>query len=283
MSNQTEPGLAKWPFFLGDAVLLVVAGFICAQNKLPLGHWELACLLVSGAAGAGLAVVPFVLEYRAAIRLGETSALTSTVAQIQNLDLLAVQISAATAQWQIVQEQSSKTVGAAREIAERMTAETAAFSEFLQKANDGEKANLRLEVEKLRRVENDWLQIIVRMLDHTYALHQAALRSGQPGLIEQLGHFQNACRDVARRIGLVPFAPAVDELYDPQCHQLADAEAGCGPGAQVGDTLATGYTYQGRMLRPALVALQSAVNGKPAAPEINHKASKEMLQEETLL
>jgi len=283
MSNQTEPRLSKWPFFLGDAILLVVAGFICVQNKLPMGHWELVCLLLSGAAGAVLAVIPFVLEYRAAVRLGETGALTSTVAQIQNLDLLAVQISAATAQWQIVQEQSSKSVGAAREIAERMTAETAAFTDFLQKANDGEKTNLRLEVEKLRRVENDWLQIIVRMLDHTYALHQAALRSGQPGLIEQLGHFQNACRDVARRIGLVPFVPAVDEMYDPQCHQLADPEAAVPFGGQVGDTLATGYTYQGRLLRPALVALQTPVNGKPASPEINHQASKGLLQEETLL
>jgi len=68
------------------------------------------------------------------------------VEQIHGLEQIAGQISGATAQWQTIQEQSAKTAGAAREISERMTAEAAAFGEFLQKANDGEKANLRLEI-----------------------------------------------------------------------------------------------------------------------------------------
>ena len=58
---------------------------------------------------------------------------------------------------------------------------------------------VRLEVEKLRRAEGEWLQVLVRVLDHVYALHLGALRSGQPNLIEQLSNFQNACRDAARR------------------------------------------------------------------------------------
>jgi hypothetical protein len=137
-----------------------------------------------------------------------------------------------------------------------MTAEVKSFSEFMERANDTEKANLRLEAEKLRRVEGEWLAILVRVLDHVYALHQAGLRSRQPSLVEQLTHFQNACLDAARRVGLAPFSPAPDEAFDTQRHQAAESNGKPPDGAVVSQTLATGYTFQGRFLRPALVRLR---------------------------
>ncbi|MDB6111533.1 MAG: hypothetical protein JWR69_3283 [Pedosphaera sp.] len=290
MSNQTDPKLSKWPFFLGDAVLIGLAYFLYSQSKLSMGHWDIAFTLVCCTVGAGFCVAPFLIEYRAVVRLSEANALVSAADQMKNLELVAVHISAATAQWQVVQEQSGKTVGAAKDIAERLTTEAAAFSEFLQKSNDGEKANLRLEVEKLRRAENDWLQVIVRTLDHVYALHHAGLRSGQSGLIEQLGQFQNACRDAARRIGLVPFAPAPGEPFNPQLHQLADGQTPPSADAKVGDALATGYTMQGQLLRPALIALQAEIVLAAPAPvsevatlELEEKAAPRLLEEQSLL
>jgi molecular chaperone GrpE (heat shock protein) len=289
--NQTEPKLLKWPFFLGDAVLVGLAYFVYSQHKLPMTPWEIAFFVASGALGAFLGVAPFLLEYRAAMKLSATHTLAATIAQIQNIEQAACQIGAATAQWQIVQQQSAKTVGTAKEVAERMGAEAAAFTEFLRKANDSEKATLRLEVEKLRRAEGDWLQIIVRLLDHTYALHQAAVRSGQAGVIEQLTNFQNACRDVARRVGLVAFAPAPNDAFDAQWHQLADPQVAPPADAQVGETIATGYTFQGQLLRPALVALQSAEMSvkeilqrkQPAALEVADKPATPLLEEQALL
>jgi len=243
--------------------------------------------LLAGVLGALLAVMPFLFEYWAAVKLVETSGLVSTVEQIRHLELLAVQISAATAQWQLVQEYSASTVTAAREISDKMVAEAAAFTEFLKKTNDGEKSSLRLEVEKLRRVEAEWLQVVVRLLDHTYALFKAAERSGQPGLIEQMGNFQNSCRDVARRIGLAPFAPKVNEPFDAERHQPAESQGAPVPGARVLEAVATGYTYQGRLLRPALVALDNprAVEGleQSAAPEVDDKQPKKALIKESLL
>ncbi len=144
-----------------------------------------------------------------------------------------------------------------------------AFTEFMQRANDSERATLRLEVEKLRRAEADWLQVLVRMLDHVYALHQGALRSGQPNLIEQLGSFQNACRDAARRVGLTPFAPNEAEPFDAQRHQLVEDGAQPPPDAVVAETIAAGYTFQGRPLRPALVRLRESPAAVAAAsPEV---------------
>jgi molecular chaperone GrpE (heat shock protein) len=112
---------------------------------------------------------------------------------------------------------------------------------------------------QLPRAEGDWLQVLVRLLDHVYALHQAALRSRQPSLIDQLAQFQNACRDTARRVGLTPFVAAPAEPFDQQRHQLMDADAKPEAGAVVEETLATGYTFQGQLVRPALVRLS---NGK---------------------
>jgi hypothetical protein len=135
----------------------------------------------------------------------------------------------------------------------------------LQKSNDGEKATLKLEVEKLRRAEAEWVQIVVRMLDHVFALHQGALRSGQPNLIGQLGNFQNACRDAARRVGLAPFTAEPGEAFDAQRHQLIDGDPQRAAGAKVEETVATGYTFQGKILRPALVRLHGESGGSAAA------------------
>jgi molecular chaperone GrpE (heat shock protein) len=79
-------------------------------------------------------------------------------------------------------------------------------------------------------------------------------------LIEQLGNFQTACRDAARRVGLIPYAAGAAEPFDAQKHQLVDVEAKAPPGAIVAETVASGYTFQGRLIRPALVRL---TNGQP--------------------
>ena len=262
MREPIPPRLPKWPFLAGDALLLGSAYFIYARSELPLGQWQLAWAVFCVAAGAALGVAPFLLEYRALVRIAEAAALTTVMAQVQKLEALAGEIRTATGQWETVQEQADKTAAAALGIAERMTAEVQSFNEFMQRVNDTEKANLRLEVEKLRRGEGEWLNILVRVLDHVYALHQAALRSGQPNLIEQLTHFQEACRDAARRVGLAPFSAEPDESFDAGRHQWSEGDGKPPDGAVVEETLASGYTFQGRMIRAAVVRLRQG--GRPA-------------------
>ena len=256
MSELNAPKLSKWPFLLGDGLLVAMACFICFQSKFALGHWELCFVVLCVVGGALLGIAPFLLEYDALVKVVEAGSLTTVVSQLQDLQGIAGQISGATSQWQDVHVAAEKTANAAHEIGERMTSEVKAFTEFMQRANDSEKANLRLEVEKLRRAEGDWLQVLVRMLDHVFALHQGALRSGQPALIEQVGNFQSACRDAARRVGLTPFAANEAEPFDAKRHQLIGEGPTPPPDAVVADTVAAGYTYQGRLLRPALVRLR---------------------------
>jgi molecular chaperone GrpE (heat shock protein) len=258
MHEPLAPKLSKWPFFLGDLLMLGGAGLIYSTAVSPLTVWQAALIAGSVAGGAVLTILPFMLEYRVVARLAESERLEDVVGQIRNIESIAEQIATATARWQGVQEVADRVAGTAKAIAERMSVEAKAFAEFLQKANDTEKANLRLEADKLRRAETDWVHVMVRMLDHVYALHVAAVRSGQPKLIAQLDQFQHACRDAARRIGLTPFAADAAELFDAQRHQLLEGQEHPAEGAKIAETVATGYTFQGRLLRPALVRLEGA-------------------------
>lgn len=271
MRNESELRLSKVPFFAGDLVLLAAAYFLSRQAP---GAWQMTLLAACVAGGSLLSIIPFILEYRLTARLAESNALATVSGLLENLEHLAEQISGATGRWQNVQESADKTGVAARSIADRMEAELRSFTEFMQKANDSEKANLRLEVEKLHRMEGEWLQVSVRMLDHVFALHQGAMRSGQPNLIAQLTHFQNACLDAVRRVGLTPFLPSPSEPFDSRRHQLVEGQELPAAGATVGATIATGYTYQGRLLRPALVRLSE--NGQASVAVAEDGAPEEI-------
>ena len=144
MNDTSAPKLVKWPFLIGDLLLLVVAAGVVYQQITPLSF--ASSLLVVGcvALGAWLGVTPFLVEYRAQVKFAEASQLTAAIDQIKHLQTVGEQISGATAQWQTVQELSAKSVSAANEIGERMAAEAKGFAEFMQKANDTEKGHLRL-------------------------------------------------------------------------------------------------------------------------------------------
>jgi len=87
--------------------------------------------------------------------------------------------------------------------------------------------------------------------------------------MEQLGAFQNACRETARRVGVTPFTPEPSELFDPQRHQSMEGDAQPAPGSLIQETLAAGYTFQGRMVRPALVRLSNDNRQMDSASKTN--------------
>ncbi len=279
MSDSNELRVAKWPFFAGNLILLGLACFIYWQAPQgPLKPWEITAGAVCILLGTGLAVTPYILEYRALVKYGAlnrliaTSALCTATEKIQNLEALVGHITNASEQWQDAKTHADKTADAAREISDRMSAELKDFTSFMQKAGEGEKATLRLEVDKLRRAENEWLGILVFILDHVHALNRAAARSGQQTLIAQLGQFQNACRDAARRVGLIPTLAEPGEPFDPQRHQLTEGET-AGEGAVVTEMLATGYSFQGRPLRPIVVSVQKS---KTVADASSAKAQSQL-------
>jgi molecular chaperone GrpE (heat shock protein) len=254
--NGLTKTLPLWPFLIVDLVFLALAGFIFQQSHRPLVWWEVGALILCAALGAAAFILPVLQRNTDRQTLLQAEKLADTAGKIQALEQLAAQIAQATSQWQAIQDTAAKTAQTSATLAQNMSSEAKAFTEFLQKANDLERSHLRLEIEKLRRAEADWLQIVVRLLDQVHALFQAAQQSGQPGLIAQIGHFQNACREIPRRVGLnaVPALPG--EAFDPMRHQLQNDAPGPDAPVSILDCVAPGYTYQGQLLRRPLVRLQ---------------------------
>ena len=178
--NQPVPRLSKLPFLIGD-ILLIAAAIYVAQFGQLLGQWQYVAIISALAFGAWLFAWPFVLEFRAATKIAEASALNDVTTKIGDLNKVTTSISSAILEWQHVQQSSTQFVTSAQHIAEQMTDEARRFGELMSKLHENEKNHLRLEVEKLRRVEGDWLGVTVRMLDHVHALHCAGLRSGSTG------------------------------------------------------------------------------------------------------
>src|SRR3954447_18777297 len=69
------PKISKWPFLVGDLLIIACAACIALYGG-SLGQWQFAAMVGAVAFGAWLAVWPFVLEFRAATKLLETSALS---------------------------------------------------------------------------------------------------------------------------------------------------------------------------------------------------------------
>jgi molecular chaperone GrpE (heat shock protein) len=258
MNDRNAPRLKKWPFYLADVALVGLAVWVLNHYPHPLAGWAATLIIACVVVAALLAVWPFRLEYDTDVRLFESSRVTTAAEAIRNLEDTARQIQQATGQWQSVQEISGKTAQAARDIADRMTAEARAFSEFMAKANDSEKSTMRLEIEKLRRNEGQWLQVLVHTLDHVHALYQAGSRSGQPNLAAQLGAFQAACRDLARRVGLVAIDAEVDQPFDSAQHEPVQGQPQPDGPAHVAQVVAAGFSFQGQILRRPVVALKAA-------------------------
>lgn len=262
MSLSEAPRTPKWPYLLAD-VLLVAAAAAVAWKAAPVWTWrEIALVGGLTALGAWILILPFLKDHEAAVKLFEQVNLASATDKLGTLEKAGQQISAATAQWQEIQSVSARTVTAAGDIADRIAAEAKGFTDFLAKANDGEKANLRLEIEKLRRSEKDSLQVVIHLMDHCFALFQAAVASGQPQLIQQIGNYRNACIDATRRVGILPYEAQPGEAFDAERHEVSDGSE-APHGATIERTVAWGYTFQGLGVRRIQVALRTSDDTSP--------------------
>lgn len=256
MSLSNQPyRIAKTPFLIGDLLLLAMAGWIIWDvGGLPAGFQlgiVVGCLVV----GMFFSTLPFLLDYRAELKRGEINEFQNLAKQLQALTQLEEHIRHATGQWQSIQDHCVSAVQNADKIAESMAQESTRFVEVMQSMDVSEKEHLRVEAEKLRRSEREWLQAAVRVLDHVFALHKAAVQSGQPKLISQISNFQHAVVDVLRRMGLMPHEAELGASYSKELHQVMGEDHKKLTQPAVAETLAPGFTFQGRLVRPPLVRL----------------------------
>ncbi|MBI1178174.1 nucleotide exchange factor GrpE [bacterium] len=264
MSQKPAPRINKIPFLVTDLVCLGAALGIIYWSRTPVGGTQTLAIVACVAVGAWVCVIPFLRDHDADLRFAEADRLADTVNQIGQMKTIASQIQGATAQWQTFQENAEKATTSMREMAGQLTTDAQNFAEAMKQSNDAEKAALRLEVEKRQRGEGEWLKILVGMLDHVHALYQAGVRSGQQNVIQQLTGFQAACRDLGRRVGLVAIEANPGEAFNPGTHRIPGEDQAVADGMTIAGTLATGFSFQGQLIRPVLVSLQENSNA-PAA------------------
>jgi len=273
MSELTAPKIPKWPFIVGDVWLLLMAWLVYFESdpEAPFNGLEAFWCFACVATGAWVMVWPFLKEFQARADLTEATELAASVEKISSLEVLAKQVENATEQWLHVEDRANEINATSKEIAGRINAEAREFTEFLQKANDAEKNHLRLEVDKLNRAQVDWVKVVTGMLDHVFALNQAGRQSGQEKLVRQLDNFQAACRDVARRVGVVTHLPKPEEEFDAAKHQLRDSEAEPEAGAKIIGIAAQGLSHQGQVLRKAVVVIEGEELGQAPPDAVKPK------------
>jgi hypothetical protein len=257
MSESKAPKIPKWPFIVGDVVLLLTAVLLLNKIEGEFGMLEAFWCLACVGGGAWIMALPFLKEFQAQTELTEVRELAASVDKVDSLEMLLKRVENATEQWLHVEDRANEINVTSKDISDKINAEAREFSEFLQKANDTEKNHLRLEVEKLGKSQNDWLQVLTATLDHVFALTQAGRQSGQDNLIKQLNAFQMACREVARRVGLVAHEIQPGELFDANKHQLRDSKAEPKDGSNIVGVAAQGLSFQGRLIRKTVVVLDS--------------------------
>ncbi len=267
MSEVQYPPAPKWPFLVGDVLLLgTAAGLAWAAHagRLPFGTGTAAVIAGAVAAGAWLLTRPYRMEYEAAMRASEQVSLAGTLDQIRLVQQAGRDIQAAVAGFQGAGDAARLARTASEELADRLQSEREAFSAFLQKSNDQDRQAMRLELEKLHRGEQETLNVILHLLDHTFALHQAGVRSGQPGLVQQLGQFRAACLDAVRRLGIAAHEARPGDAFDPEMHETADGTASQ-PGARIQGTVACGYSIRGVGVRRIVVTVEPVGGGSESA------------------
>jgi len=266
MSEQEVPRAAKWPFLLGDLSLIAAGGgvaWLAHSGRIPWSLSVAGIIAATVGAGAWVLVTPFLRDQDAELRLREQDGLADTLRQVQQLEKAAASIAAGASSLQSGQQSLQRAEAAAGALVQQLATERKSFAEAIQRTQDQEKQDLRLELDKLRRGEDETIRVICHLLDHNYAVFQASQRSTQPGIAQQLAQYRAACLDAVRRLGVVAHEATPGEGFNPDFHQTLD---GSTPpiDSRIAGTLACGYTVRGLAVRPIIVSVDGAVQPAPS-------------------
>ena len=245
----------KWPFLSADIIFIILGYWISTLIQGDPQLWQVMSILSCAVLGGFFAVAPFYFEYSAESKAMETAQLSSVAKEINKMELVASQISSASENWAAVQDSSRQTALLAEEIATGIAETVKSHDEFMAAASNDELNCLKLEVEKLRRAENDWANTLVSLLDLVYRLERSAVASGKAQFIQTMGQFQGQCREAARRVGLVAFEVGDGEGFNPDEHALPEGEP-VPEGAVISESLLPGVRLQGKLVRKPLVAIR---------------------------
>lgn len=136
----TEPVLPKWPFYIGDALLVAIALLVAWRGDGPLTALQMFWVVGAVALGACLFVLPFIVEYKTRVSLLQSERKQNIWENIHLLELAVQQmgktVSAAKQDREIVERHLSFLEGLSQRLDQRMEeaeAEGAILKELVEK------------------------------------------------------------------------------------------------------------------------------------------------------
>lgn len=253
-SETSNPSASdKAPFVVTDLVLILTAVGILTFTQHPLSGSAIWTITLLVASGAWIAVTPWIMEQRSKTRLAELDGLKGVEESIQKMNSFSDGVNSALLSLSNVQEIAQASAKRAAEAEEKIAQYGQDFEERFTKAANYEKSALQLEIDKLKRIEKDWVSSASGMLDHILALASAGIHSGKPEIAEQMKRFRAACLDIASHAGIQPYMPAPTDLYDPEKHAVPPNAPTPAAEAKIARVLAPGFIYQGVMTRKAMI------------------------------
>ncbi|MEZ5274744.1 MAG: hypothetical protein R3F07_00025 [Opitutaceae bacterium] len=112
--------IAKWPFFLGDAVFLAAMIALLALADRPISGSVAAAAVVCLICGVALTLIPFLIENENRVRLAETSGSASDGHHLRKLSALAEQLSNSVSRSQSSTEQVERALTSIEETNDRL-------------------------------------------------------------------------------------------------------------------------------------------------------------------
>jgi outer membrane biosynthesis protein TonB len=149
--------MTRWPFFLGDLLLLLIALLVLLTDGPPPGIGAIVVAVVCVAAGIGLLLVPYMLDYEARLRVAEAAVRETTDSQARRLVQTTEQLAHAVSRSQSTEEQAGQALGALEELADKLSAQAEELAQTLSRSSDREQAELKALVDRLTRERDEQL------------------------------------------------------------------------------------------------------------------------------
>lgn len=154
------PKLPKWPFLLGDALLLGTAWMIAHQSRDAFAGGPLIAVTTCVALGALLGVIPFLSDYARK----QDEALDDRQRSLESLSRTVAasseQISIAAGGLHEITEIAHRNLKAAEQLPHKLQEKIAEFKAELENANSEEREELEKELATLRAGESERLESI---------------------------------------------------------------------------------------------------------------------------
>jgi hypothetical protein len=153
----SPPPVKRWPFVLGDVLLLGIALGVVVLGGSPPGLVTLVVVAICVLLGVGLLVAPYLMEYEARVRFAEAATHDQLEIQARRLAQTVEQLSHAVSRSQSTEEQAGQALGTIEELTEKLTSQSDELASALARSTEREIADLKLQLERVARERDQQL------------------------------------------------------------------------------------------------------------------------------